>query len=403
MNPPDVFVFDDRVADGFDPFSLTRPCGEILYGRWCVRERVARATGTIVAGHVTRPWLAAYVEAGAPPVVRPGSIDAGKARLFWSSRAVPTTDLPTGGEANIRIDGMLAGVVLGPGAETPERDWFDSPEPVDRALNVDVDGEWLDAPWDLVAGAPGRLRADLETLGDRLGDHRDRLPDYVHVLGDAPVALGDGATLEPGVLIDTRGGPVELGPAVEVRAGTRLEGPVFADHHSRLLGGAISTLAAGPFSYLRGELEEVTAFGYCNKAHDGFIGHAVIGRWVNLGAMTTNSDLKNNYGTVRMGPPEAAVDTGLVKLGCLLGDHVKTGIGALLNTGTTIGAGSNVYGSAMPPKWVPPFSWGEGEELTEYRCDAFVETAMKVMARRGVEVDERMRTGLEAVWGEARG
>ena len=209
--------------------------------------------------------------------------------------------------------------------------------------------------------------------------------------------------MEPGVLIDTRDGPVSLGEGVEVRAGTRLEGPLRAGEGARLLGGSMSGLSAGPFSYLRGELEDVIAFGYCNKAHDGFIGHAVLGRWVNLGAMTTNSDLKNNYGTVRIGPPDAAVDTGLVKLGSLIGDHVKTGIGVLLNTGTVVGAGSNVFGAAIQDKWIPPFSWGEAGALGEYRREAFVETAAKVMPRRGIEVDSRTRRWLEAIWDEACG
>jgi UDP-N-acetylglucosamine diphosphorylase / glucose-1-phosphate thymidylyltransferase / UDP-N-acetylgalactosamine diphosphorylase / glucosamine-1-phosphate N-acetyltransferase / galactosamine-1-phosphate N-acetyltransferase len=92
-------------------------------------------------------------------------------------------------------------------------------------------------------------------------------------------------------------------------------------------------------------VEETVVLGYSNKAHDGFLGHAYLGRWVNLGALTTNSDLKNNYGTIRMWTPGGETDTGLIKLGCLLGDYVKTGIGALLNTGTVVGAGSNLFGT----------------------------------------------------------
>jgi len=203
--------------------------------------------------------------------------------------------------------------------------------------------------------------------------------------------------------VDTREGAVELGAGVEVRTGARLEGPIYAGDRSKLLGGSISGLAAGPFSYLRGELEEVIAFGYCNKAHDGFLGHAVLGAWVNLGAMTTNSDLKNNYGTVRVGPPGGAVDTGLKKLGSLIGDHVKTGIGVLLNTGTVLGAGSNIFGAELPPKWVPPFSWGQGADLSEYRRDAFLTTAATVLPRRSVDADEDTVAWLAAVWDEARG
>ena len=207
----------------------------------------------------------------------------------------------------------------------------------------------------------------------------------------------------PGVLFDTREGVIELGAGVEVGTGSRLAGPMYAGEGSKLLGGSISCFAGGPHCYVRGEIEEVTVLGYSNKAHDGFLGHAYIGRWVNLGAMTTNSDLKNNYGTIRVGPPDAPVDTGLIKLGCLIGDHTKTGIGVLLNTGTIVGAGSNLFGAEMPPKWVDPFSWGQGDSLIVYRRDAFISTAVTVVTRRGIDADERFRGWLGDVWDEARG
>jgi hypothetical protein len=142
--------------------------------------------------------------------------------------------------------------------------------------------------------------------------------------------------------------------------------------------------------------------GYANKAHDGHLGHAYLGRWVNLGAETTNSDLKNNYGPVRLWTPDGERDTGTIKLGCLLGDHVKTGIGTLLNTGTVVGAGSNLYGAAMPPRYVPPFSWGTGEALVPYRLEKFLEVAARAMARRDVELTPKLQRQLVAAWHLAR-
>ena len=126
--------------------------------------------------------------------------------------------------------------------------------------------------------------------------------------------------------------------------------------------------------------------GFVNKAHDGHLGHALLGRWVNLGAFTTNSDLKNNYRPVRVWTPEGEKDTGLLKVGCFLGDHVKTGIGTVLNTGTIVGAGSNVFGGVMPPTVVPPFSWGAGSDLRDHRLDNFLATAAAAMSRRGQEL-----------------
>ena len=140
----------------------------------------------------------------------------------------------------------------------------------------------------------------------------------------------------------------------------------FSGRNSIILGGVLSEVSIGPVCKVRGEVECSLILGYSNKGHDGFLGHAYLGRWVNLGAFTTNSDLKNSYGQVRVGGASGPVDTGLMKVGCFLGDHVKTGIGTFLNTGTVIGTGSNVFGGAMPPTYVPPFSWGSGHRLDEY-------------------------------------
>jgi len=200
------------------------------------------------------------------------------------------------------------------------------------------------------------------------------------------------------VVFDTRNGPIQLADAVEVRAGCRIEGPLYAGPSTVLLGGSIGTSSFGPVCRLRGEVEESTILGYVNKAHDGFLGHSYLGRWVNLGAMTTNSDLKNNYGAIRIGGPGGPVETGLTKLGCLLGDHVKTAIGTLIGTGTVVGAGSNLFGQAMPPNWVPPFSWGSGGVRAVYDRERFVAVAGRVMPRRAVDFDDRTSAWLNACW-----
>ena len=152
----------------------------------------------------------------------------------------------------------------------------------------------------------------------------------------------------------------------------------------------------GPVCKVRGEVTDSVLVGYCNKAHDGHLGHAVLGRWVNLGAGTINSDLKNTYSPVRVRLPRGDVDTGLLKVGSFIGDHVKTGIGTLLTTGAVIGAASNLFGGRMPPQCVPAFSWGEGAELGEHQVDKFLATAEIAMRRRGVELSAGMRHVLTA-------
>jgi UDP-N-acetylglucosamine diphosphorylase/glucosamine-1-phosphate N-acetyltransferase len=224
-----------------------------------------------------------------------------------------------------------------------------------------------------------------------------------HIVGDGLISLGTDVTVEPGSVFDVSAGSIRLSNGAVVRSHTRLQGPAYVGPGSTILGGSLSEVSIGPASKVRGEVESSVILGYSNKAHDGFIGHAYLGRWVNLGAFTTNSDLKNNYGPVRVTNASGSRETGLMKVGCFLGDHVKTGIGTLLNTGTVVGAGSNLFGGRMPPMYVPPFSWGRGEDLAEFRLDQFLEVAARAMGRRGVELPDDLEGMLRRAWEATRG
>lgn len=392
-------MFDDEGADGWAPFALTRPCGELRFGRWTLRERLERVAAARVTGHLTRPWLRRYVEAGAPASLDPGRLPV--AATYWNARAVPALDAVwSRTPANLWVAGRLAGIRLASGARPPRPGWFAAARPEPDLPDQTVPGDWLHEPWDLVSAGPARLAADLAvTAGD---DEREPPSDCWRVGGD-PIRVAADARVEPGVLFDVREGPIELGAGTEVRSGTRLAGPLYAGPNSRLLGGAISRFASGPHAVVRGEIDSVTVLGHANKAHEGYLGHAYVGRWVNLGAMTTNSDLKHTYGPIRVGPPGARADTGLAKFGCLVGDHAKTGIGTRLDAGTVVGAGASLFGAGPLPKWVEPFSWGAGGGPERCRREAFLRTAGRVVARRGVEPDKPFRDWLGDVWDEACG
>jgi hypothetical protein len=152
----------------------------------------------------------------------------------------------------------------------------------------------------------------------------------------------------------------------------------------------------GEASRVAGEIEETVFGAFSNKQHEGFLGHAYVGEWVNLGAGTNNSDLKNNYGTVRIDWGEGPVDTGLRKLGCFLGDHVKSAIGTRIGTGAVVGAASNLFGSSgLVAGHIPPFTWGE--EGGVYEWGPAVDTMKRVLERRREELARAgRRAGLEA-------
>ena len=198
-------------------------------------------------------------------------------------------------------------------------------------------------------------------------------------------------------------GPIWLSEGVRIMAFTRLAGPAWIGPGTTLLGGPFTDVSIGPRCKVHGEIEESVILGYSNKAHDGFLGHAVVGRWVNLGALTTNSDLKNNYGSVRVPGPSGEVDTGLTKVGCFLGDHVKTAIGTMIGTGAVVGAGANLFGDGGPPKDVPPFAWGNGGLAGSYDIERFLETASTAMKRRDIDLTDPMRALFREAWKLSRG
>lgn len=403
-----LYMFDDTVADTWHPFALTRPVAELLYGAMTLRCRSEKAAGLQASATFTRSWLSGFSELDAPlgrAREEVGGLPTDEARLLVTSRAaidaIPVADLEGDSARTLRLMGSVVGYFLP--ADTPnlDPDQLASLEPLPDSSDVALPGELLGGPWHLVGGLRDRLAADLERASQEL-EGGVLLMDVEQRVGDGPVLAGPNVQVEPGVLFDTRDGAIYLGEGTEVRSGSRLAGPMWVGANCRLLGGSISGIATGPCSYLRGEMEDSLILGYTNKVHDGFIGHSYLGRWVNLGALTTTSDLKNNYGEVRLGGPEGTVDTGLTKLGSLLGDHTKTAIGTMLGTGSVIGAGCNLFGDGRPPVWVPPFSWGFGSEAAVHDRDKFLETAEKVIARRGVDPNS-LHPWLRSAWDTARG
>jgi UDP-N-acetylglucosamine diphosphorylase/glucosamine-1-phosphate N-acetyltransferase len=255
---------------------------------------------------------------------------------------------------------------------------------------VEVEGLSLRGAFDLVTALEQLLPGD---CADLEAAPRGGIPEGSIVLGDASRVVIRGASVEPGVVFDVRRGSVVLDAGAEVRHGTRLEGPVYAGPGTRVLGGFIRGSSFGPECRVHGEIAATVFLGYANKSHDGFIGHSVVGQWVNLGAGTTTSNLKNTYGTVQLWTPRGLRDTGLQFFGTAFGDHVKTGIGLRLSTGTVLGAGANVF-DAMPSKVVPPFAWGARPPYDTYDAGKFVQVVAKAMARRHVTLGEKARRQL---------
>lgn len=399
MSDPRLFLFEDRRAEAWIPFSPTRPVAELLHGCLLQRERTARALGVSCAGLIVGEALAGFDEDDSPGTVERGAVGTEGVRILVSSRVVleaDASDLTAPDQpARLTVDGETVGWALPDGASLPDARALATPEDAESPeAAIALPGSVLGWPWELIRANPDRIAADISALHP---DDNSFLLSDVQTIGERHhVSMGEGVEVDPGLFFDLREGPVRLDRGVQVRGPARLSGPLYVGEDSLLLGGDIGASSFGPRCKVRGEVTESVILGYSNKAHDGHLGHAYLGRWVNLGAMTTNSDLKNSYSPVRVPlSPEGEVDTGLLKVGSFLGDHVKTGIGTLLDTGAVLGAGSNVFGGGLEPRYVPPFTWGDGGT---YRLDDFFKVADRVVARREKELSPGVRKILERVW-----
>jgi UDP-N-acetylglucosamine diphosphorylase/glucosamine-1-phosphate N-acetyltransferase len=393
-----LYLFDDGNARRWAPFTLTRPAGELRFGILTLRERAQRVFGVPCSGHLSRRALAGFDESDAAPVVQWEDVPPESIRVLLSSRAVPDfQELPELVPGRLTMGGETVGWVLAPGEPLPPEASVRAPGPETGTPTTELAGEVLDRPWNLVSGTPDRVLKDVDQL---FGD--DHHPPGVVRIGKGRLSLGTQAEVEPGVVVDTRHGPVRLEEGVRVEGPARLVGPLWVGRGSMVAGGHVASSSLGPMCRVRGELVCSVFTGWDNKAHDGFLGHAMLGRWVNLGAGTTNSNLKNTYGTVRVWTPDGERDSKLVKVGCFLGDHVKVGVGTILNTGTVVGAGSNVFGKVMPPTVIPPFAWGAGDDLQEYRFEPFIRVAEAAMARRGEALTPGVRRILAEAWQSTR-
>jgi len=382
---PRLVILEPPSSPAWLPFSASRPISEVRAGAWLIRERweaIADSEADIIFAEA---HLHAFTEEGVPPVQAPGDVE-GPAIVGLSSFA-PTGVVPSLGDepAALVNDDSVVGWWVPVGVT-----WHPGDEPAPR---VEIDGIQLHGAYDLVTALEHFLVAD---VADFTSEGGDELPHGSIVIGDPHDVVILGANVEPGVTFDVRRGAVVIEQHVYVKGGTRFEGPVYVGPGSEILGGQISWTAIGQRCKVRGEVTHTVFVGYGNKAHDGFVGHSVLGRWVNLGADTVTSNLKNTYGVVRLDVAGSRIDTERQMLGSLIGDHAKTAIGTLLSTGTVVCVGANVFDAARPPKYVPPFAWGTGGAVM--KKEGFLEVVERVMPRRQVPVTDELRTALTAMY-----
>jgi UDP-N-acetylglucosamine diphosphorylase / glucose-1-phosphate thymidylyltransferase / UDP-N-acetylgalactosamine diphosphorylase / glucosamine-1-phosphate N-acetyltransferase / galactosamine-1-phosphate N-acetyltransferase len=404
---PSLVVYDDVTARRFAPFSLTRPLGTVRAGA----EIIAQRWAGVFAGHdvylLSSPHLEGFPDAvsHAPGILPPGTIIANsRCVVALGSRA-------THGDV-WRVGEEIAAVRLA--KAIPAEAFRDGSMDLEHLVSLKgavatLSGRWMSAPWDLIGQLPVQLTEDVAALAEStpgidwqsrntLAEMRGGGLPPLSVSGQHKLLIEEGAHIEPHVVFDTSAGDVIVCAGAHISAFSRIAGPCYVGRGTHILGGRISGSSIGDDCRVHGDVSASIFIGHANKGHEGFVGHSVIGRWANLGAGTTTSNLKNSYGAVRMWTPEGERGTDLTFLGSLIGDHAKLGIGTMLGTGTVIGAGANIFGNMRPPKRVPPFAWGDAPPYGTFTLPKFLDVAGRVMERRKITLDENMKRILSAAY-----
>ncbi len=381
-----LVIFDDKRYKSFYPASQLRSVGDIRCGILKLRQRLIFELGFDKAAIIVRPGLDSLYRYRQPDW-RINDNPEGK-KLYVNSR------LKIGDEIIKQIKDVKEEEALVSNGDIvairTEKDLafgFDR----DAFYTREIDAKLYKNMVDVVHDNGRLITRDFENIFYEEENFFEIEPG-VHVLHPYNVWIGENVKLAPNVVLDASEGPIVIDEDASVMANAVIVGPAYIGKGSlvkisaKIYGGS----SIGPICKVGGEIESSIFQAYSNKQHDGFLGHSYVGEWVNIGADTNNSDLKNNYKNVFQYSYESGelFDSGTQFMGSLIADHVKIGINCSLNTGLVIGLGANIYGNKLFSGFVPDFSWGEADSLNTYRIDEFLDTAGKVKSRRRLELQQ---------------
>lgn len=386
-----ICFFEDDKSANFLPLTLTRPVDDLRVGIYTVRQKWLHSLGLNRYSRVLRKDLSG--------VFKRSEIDPDKPVLWINSRFLPSEelinevrDLKTG--AQIEFKGSTAAALI-----TAERsvEMFSANRFESNALQVKKLSEsiHLDQLWDLLSLNSYEISKDLPLTGLKSVKETGVI-DHPGIHDPKNTYVGEDVEIEPGSHIIAKDGPVIILKEAKIEAGSILKGPVVIGAGATVKMGAriYNASTIGPVCKVGGEVSNCIFHSYSNKAHDGFAGNSIFGQWVNLGADTNTSNLKNNYSSVRMSDWQTRkeFDSEQQFLGTVMADHSKTAINTMLNTGTVCGVSSNIFMSGFPPKHIPSFSWVGSTKFGEYDYEKAIDAMRSMMRRRDITLNPEYET-----------
>lgn len=387
-----IILFDDEYRDKLLPLVYTRPVSDLRVGILRIFEKWEYELDAH-ASFITQDYLSEKFQ-----------IEINDDNLIINGALLPNAEMVAligqldPSEAILYNDRLIAARL--------NRHQFDqliNDEAIETLIGIELDEEsklnFIDNTWDIFA----KNGAEIEIDFNRIVKSRvsEQLPDHVMQFGSHPIFIESGAKIRP-CIFNSEEGPIYIGKNAEIMEQSVIRGPFSLGDESVLKIGTkvYSGSTIGPYSKVGGEINNVVLHSYSNKGHDGFLGNAAIGSWCNLGADTNNSNLKNNYASVKLWsyPEGRFINTGLQFCGLVMGDHSKCGINTMFNTGTVIGVNANIFGSGFPRNFIPSFSWGGSTGYKTFQIDKALETAEIMMKRRSIDLNAVEKSILENVF-----
>ncbi|MCK4358454.1 MAG: hypothetical protein KAW92_06880 [Candidatus Cloacimonetes bacterium] len=387
-----INIFEDSKWENFLPLTYTRAVFDLRSGIFKLREKIAHYYQKHNCNLIVRKYLEELYKNRFPNRSINQLIKG--SNLFINGRLLISSEIAEKINSLTDNSGLFFQQTCIAFKKNIDSDTSISCENISKLMedisHKEADIKPIDYIWELVDKNSDEIKKDYKIVIINKKNHINKNGNY-HLINPEEIFIAKYVDIAPNVVLDADDGPIFLDDHSTIMPNVVIYGPAYIGKNSVIKVGAkiYQGLSIGKFCKVGGEVEQTIFQGYSNKQHDGFLGHSYIGEWVNLGADTNNSNLKNNYKKVKVFfyPEGKYTDTGLQFFGMIIGDHSKTGINTMFNTGCVIGVGCNLYSADLFTGIIPSFSWGSASNLRNYRVNKMIETARIVKKRRGLKLE----------------
>lgn len=397
-----VCIVEDQGYKNLYPLTKTRPVFGLRCGRYTIEERMLQVLGSRVecVHYIMRPELeGVWKSRNRASSCIDFSLPEHGNNLFINGRVLMDEPMLTELMHNVQQgisfvwkDGeQWIAIYLTEGMSRFSADELKSGELDLTNIKVHTfkDQAFITYPWDLIRYNSNMICKDFQFIKKQLNRLRfPPLPEEVAIIKRQNLIIGQFAEIHPFVTLDCSEGPILIGNSVKIEAGSYIKGPVSIGDDCLISANTklYNNTTLGTTCKVGGEISHSIIHGYSNKRHCGFLGNSYLGEWINIGAGSNNSNLNNNYKTVRVQVNGKMVDTHSQFIGLYMGDHSRAAIGTRFNTATFVGVGCNVFGSGLTPHHIDDFSWGGMDKTEVHDFQKFINNAYRMMIRREREL-----------------